>query len=60
MQLIKSWCQVNEIAIVTTVLRNFTLEKLYPSTDFRPTIVDFNIKELQIETRKIKKGQDPS
>ncbi len=35
MQLIKSGCQVNQIAIVTTVWRNFTLVKFHPSTDFR-------------------------
>jgi hypothetical protein len=60
MQLIKSRCQDNQIAIVTTVLRNFTLVKFHLCTDCRSTIVHFNIKELQIETRKIKKGQDPS
>ncbi len=49
MQLIEGWCQVNQIAIVTTGLRNFTLVKFHPSTDFRPTIVDFNIKHCRLK-----------
>jgi hypothetical protein len=59
MQLIKSGCQVDQIAIATTVFRNFTLVTFHLCTDFRSTIVHFNIKEVQIETR-MKKGQDPS
>jgi hypothetical protein len=43
MQLIKSQCQVNQIAIVTTVLRNFARVKFHLFTDFRSTIVHFNI-----------------
>ncbi len=58
MQLIKIRCQVKQIAIATIVLRNFTLVKFHPSTDFRSRIVHFNIKELQIETRNMKKGKD--
>jgi hypothetical protein len=60
MQLMKSRCQVNQIAIVTTVLRIFTLLKFHLCTDFRSRIVHFNIKELQIETRNMKTGKDAS
>ncbi len=49
MQLIKSRYQVNQIAIVTTVSRNFNLEKFHPITDFRCTIVHFNIKHCRLK-----------